>query len=143
MGQWAVSEIIRRNLLDDHLAMLRQRYKRKRDVMLEAIAAHWPREVRVNHPAGGFHLWCRLPVDLRARTLLREAASDQVAFVIGEPFHVDGGGQQHFRLSYAFPEEEHIEEGIRRIGTAMKRLLARRDSREELSKRHMEHIPMV
>src|SRR5205807_9575169 len=67
MGQLAVSEIIRRNLLDDHLAMLRQRYKRKRDVMLEAIAAHWPREVRVNHPAGGFHLWCRLPVDLRAR----------------------------------------------------------------------------
>src|SRR5438270_4206187 len=143
MGQWAVSEIIRRNLLDDHLAMLRQRYKRKRDVMLEAIAAHWPREVRVNHPAGGFHLWCRLPVDLRARTLLREAASEQVAFVIGEPFHVDGGGQQHFRLSYAFPEEEHIEEGIRRIGNAMKRLLARRDSREEPSKRHMEHIPMV
>ena len=143
MGQWAVSEIIRRNLLDDHLAMLRQRYKRKRDVMLEAIAAHWPREVRVNHPAGGFHLWCRLPVDLRARTLLREAASEQVAFVIGEPFHVDGGGQQHFRLSYAFPEEEHIEEGIRRIGNAMKRLLARRDSREEPSKRHMEHLPMV
>ncbi len=143
MGQWAVSEIIRRNLLDDHLAMLRQRYRRKRDVMLEAIAAHWPREVRVNHPAGGFHLWCRLPVDLRARTLLREAASEQVAFVIGEPFHVDGGGQQHFRLSYAFPEEEHIEEGIRRIGNAMKRLLTRRDSREELSKRHMEHIPMV
>src|SRR5437588_4655387 len=50
IGQWAVSEIIRRNLLDDHLDMLRQRYKRKRDVMLEAIAAHWPREVRVNHP---------------------------------------------------------------------------------------------
>src|SRR5256714_1697761 len=143
MGQWAVSEIIRRNLLDDHLAMLRQRYKRKRDVMLEAIAAHWPREVRVNHPAGGFHLWCRLPVDLRARTLLREAASEQVAFVIGEPFHVDGGGQQHFRLSYAFPDEDDIEEGVKRIGTAIKRLSERRSSRDEQQRRHMEHLPMV
>jgi len=35
---------------------------------------------------------------------------EQVAFVIGEPFHVDGGGQQQFRLSFAYPEEQHIEE---------------------------------
>jgi len=143
IGQWAVSEVIRRDLLDDHLAMLRQVYHRKRDLMLQAIAAHWPREVRVNRPVGGFHLWCRLPGDLRARALLREVASERVALVIGEPFHVDGGGQQHFRLSFGFPEEEHIEEGIRRIGSAIKRLQSRRNAREELGKQHIEHIPMV
>src|SRR6266566_3829870 len=143
LGQWAVSEILRRNLLDDHLAMLRQQYRHKRDLMLQAIATHWPKEVRVNHPEGGFHLWCRLPGDIRARSLLREAAHEQVAFVIGEPFHVDGGGQQHFRLSYAYPETDHIEEGVRRIGNAMKRLLARRHSRADLHKQHVEHLPMV
>src|SRR5215471_791805 len=134
IGQWIISEILRRKLLDGHLKMVRQQYEHKRDLMLQAIATHWPKEVRVNRPEGGFHLWCRLPGDMRSRTLLREAASEQVAFVIGEPFHVDGGGQQHLRLSYAYPEEEHIEEGIRRIGNAMKRLLARRHSREELHK---------
>src|SRR6266581_4676320 len=36
IGQWAVSEILRRDLLDDHLAMLRQRYQQKRDLMLDA-----------------------------------------------------------------------------------------------------------
>jgi len=99
--------------------------------------------VRITRPGGGFHLWCRLPADLRARTLLREAANEQVAFVIGEPFHVDGGGQQHFRLSYAYPEMDRIEEGVRRIGNTIKRLLARRASREELHKQHLEHLPMV
>jgi len=143
LGQWTVSEVLRRNLLEDHLAMLRQQYRHKRDLMLQAIATHWPQEVRVNHPAGGFHLWCRLPADMRSRSLLREAANEQVAFVIGEPFHVDGGGQQHFRLSYAYPETDHIEEGVRRIGNAIKRLLERRISREELHKQHVEHIPMV
>ena len=142
IGQWAVSEVIRRNLLDDHLAMLRQQYRHKRDLMLQAIARYWPPEVRINHPNGGFHLWCRLPGDMRARSLLREAANEQVAFVIGEPFHVDGGGQQQFRLSYAFPDEDDIEEGIRRIGIAIKRLVERRSSREEQS-RHVEHIPIV
>src|SRR6266581_759852 len=131
IGQWIISEILRRNLLDDHLVMVRQQYRHKRDLMLQAIATHWPKEVRVNLPEGGFHLWCRLPGDMRSRTLLREAANEQVAFVIGEPFHVDGGGQQNFRLSFAYPEEGHIEEGVRRIGETMRRIMARRLPREE------------
>jgi len=32
---------------------------------------------------------------------------------------------------------------VRRIGTAMKGLLARRHSREDLHKQHVEHLPMV
>src|SRR6266496_388730 len=143
LGQWAVSEILQRNLVDDHLAMLRQRYQHKRDVMLQAIQTHWPEGVRVNTPGGGFHLWCRLPGGMRARTLLREATKEHVAFVIGEPFHVDGGGQQQFRLSFAYPEEERIDEGIRRIGHAMQRLMARHFQREEHLAVHVEHIPMV
>ncbi len=143
IGQWAVSEIMQRDLLDDHLERIRQVYHRKRDLALQAITSHWPNEVRVNHPAGVFHLWCRLPGDLRARTLLREAANEHVAFTIGEPFHVDGGGQQHFRLSYAYPDEEHLDEGVRRIGSAMKRLFTRRNLRDEAQRQRLEHIPMV
>ena len=143
IGQWAVSEILRRGLMTDHLTTLRQRYQQKRDLMLEAIKRHWPKDVRVNAPGGGFHLWCRLPGDMRARALLREAAHEQVAFVIGEPFHVDGGGQQHFRLSFAYPEAEHIEEGVRRIGNAMKRLRAQRMTQAEQHSLHVEHVPMV
>jgi 2-aminoadipate transaminase len=144
LGQWSVSEILRRDLLTDHLNTLRQRYEHKRDLMLQAINKHWPPEVRVSHPEGGFHLWCRLPGDLRTRTLLREAANERVAFVIGEPFHVDGGGQQQFRLSFAYPSEEDIEEAVRRIGFAMKRLLARRSARgEEQQRQHVEHMPVV
>lgn len=143
LGQWSVMEILRRDLLTDHLSLLRERYKHKRDLMLQAINVYWPREVRVSHPEGGFHLWCRLPGDLRTRTLLREAANERVAFVIGEPFHVDGGGQQQFRVSFAYPSEEDIDEAIKRIGYAMKRLLARRSSREEQQRARVEHIPIV
>lgn len=142
-GQWLVSELLRKNMLDAHLATIRARYQHKRDIMLRAITKHWPVTVRVNTPQGGFHLWCRLPGDMRARTLLREAAHDQVAFVIGEPFHVDGGGQHYIRLSFSSPDEADIEEGIRRIGEAMKRILARRTQREERESLYSEHIPMV
>jgi DNA-binding transcriptional MocR family regulator len=79
---------------------------------------------------------------VRARTLLREAASEGVALLNGEPFHVDGGGQQYIRLSYAFPQERQIEEGIRRLGTVLKRLLLRR-GQEQARLSPSEHIPMV
>ncbi len=143
IGQWLVAEMLRKNLLDEHLIRLRQRYCQKRDLMLRAIQQYWPEGVRVNCPAGGFHLWCRLPESIRARTLLREAAQEQVAFVIGEPFHIDGGGHQHIRLSFASPEESHIEEGIRRIGNVMKRMLGRRAVRDEQNPLYTEHLPMV
>lgn len=143
LGQWIVSEVLRRNLLDDHLATLRQQYRHKRDLMLRAINDYWPSDARVHTPHGGFHLWCRLPGDMHARTLLREAAQERVAFVIGEPFHTDGGGQHYIRLSFASPEEAYIEEGIRRIGIAMERILARRAPRSERDTLHSEHIPMV
>jgi len=143
IGQWAVSEILRRGLMAGHLTILRQRYQHKRDLMLKAIKMYWPKDVRVNSPSGGFHLWCRLPGDMRARMLLREAAHEQVAFVIGEPFHVDGGGQQQFRLSFAHLEEEYIEEGIRRISNAMRRLRSQRAPHADQSSLRVEHVPMV
>src|SRR5258708_39364071 len=40
LGQWAVSEILRRNLLADHLVMLRHQYRQKRDLILQAIATY-------------------------------------------------------------------------------------------------------
>lgn len=143
IGQWTVSEILRKNLFDDHLALLRQHYHHRRDVMLDAIHTHWPTNVRVNTPLGGFHLWCRLPGDMRARTLLREAAQEQVAFVLGEPFHVDGGGQHHIRLSFASPDETQIEEGIRRIARAMKHIFSRRLQREDQNDFYVERLPML
>ena len=40
-----------------------------------------------------------------------------------------------------FTRDGEISE--REIGNAMKRLLARRSSREDLHKQHVEHLPMV
>jgi 2-aminoadipate transaminase len=142
-GQWLVSEMLKQGYLDEHLAFLRQHYKQKRDIMLEAISKYWPSRIRINVPVGGFHLWCHLPADINARTLLREAAHEHVAFVIGEPFHVDGGGHHAIRLSYAHPSVEHIEKGIARIGIAMQRIIDRRTMRDEGEDLPIERLPMV
>jgi 2-aminoadipate transaminase len=139
-GQWIVSELLRRSLFDEHLLMIREVYKKKCASMLQAIEAYWPPGIRINQPLGGFHLWCLLPINLRARTVLREALHEHVAFVSGEPFHVDGGGQHAMRLSFSSQEESNIREGVQRLGTVMKRLLLARTSSDERNPQTLEHI---
>ncbi|GCE47316.1 DNA-binding transcriptional MocR family regulator [Thermosporothrix hazakensis] len=141
LGQWLVSEMLRQNVLSKHLETARALYHHKRDLMLDAIKRYWPVPVRIHVPDGGFHLWCHLPGCIRARALLRESIQEQVTFVLGEPFHVDGGGHQHIRLSFASASEDEIVEGIRRIGLAMQRILARHVPREEQER--IERFPVV
>ncbi len=143
IGQWAVAEMHRRNLLDTHMEHIRREYRQKRDLMLHAIEQYWGPEIGTNRPGGGFHVWGRLPQDIRARVLLREAANEHVTFVVGELFHIDGGGQHQFRLSFAYPKVQEIEQGIERIGRAMNRLLSRRKTSTEIDQIQGQHLPVV
>jgi 2-aminoadipate transaminase len=142
LGQWIIAEMIRCGMLDEHLAHVRICYAHKLRLMLDAIKMYWPVDVRVSPPGGGMHLWCRLPGNMRARTLLREAAYERVTFVCGELFHVDGGGHYSIRLSFASLEDKHITEGIRRIGIAIQHLMAHRTSSSE-RELPIERLPLV
>ncbi|GCE11412.1 MocR-like pyridoxine biosynthesis transcription factor PdxR [Tengunoibacter tsumagoiensis] len=141
LGQWIVNKLYEHDLLSTHLSHVRQNYQQKLLLMLQTIERSWPTGYRISIPAGGMHLWCRLPGEMRARTLLREAAQEQVVFIIGEPFHVDGGGHQYLRLSFASPTEEQLVTGIERIGKAMHRLQSRRSASTEQS--HSDRLPLV
>jgi len=42
-----------------------------------------------------------------------------VAYVPGTGFYADGGGSDHLRLSYCFPEPDRIREGVRRLASVI------------------------
>jgi DNA-binding transcriptional MocR family regulator len=128
-AQWALVEFIRQGWLEEHLAMLRQAYPRRLEAMLSALREFVPRGMRWNQPAGGLHLWCHLQGGLRTRDLLVEAARRRVAFVAGEAFYADDGGQSELRLNYSYCEKEEIREGVQRLGESLAVLLRDRDKR--------------
>jgi 2-aminoadipate transaminase len=130
LAQWALAEFIRRGWFHKHLATLQQAYPRKCRAMLAALRDQIPQGLRWNQPAGGFNLWCHLEDGLRSKDLLVEAGRRQVAFVVGEAFHADGGGQGAFRLNYSYQSEENIREGVRRLAEALKALRRERGERE-------------
>jgi 2-aminoadipate transaminase len=100
----------------DNLRSLVDVYRRRRDVMLQALAEHFPTEARWTRPSGGFYVWVRLPDELDARAMLAAAVERRVAYVPGTGFFPDGRGRQHMRLAFCYPAEDRIVEGVRRLG---------------------------
>ncbi len=111
--------------LDRHLPKIIANYRSKRDAMEASFRRHLPlEEVSWVKPEGGFFYWLDMPnIDVKA--LFDKAIEKKVAFVMGMPFFANGGGEHNARLNYTFSSPEIIEEGVHRLGDAMKELLGR------------------
>jgi 2-aminoadipate transaminase len=58
---------------------------------------------------------------LDALELLKSAVEEGVAFVPGEPFFANGGGENTLRLSYSIATPEEIASGMKVLGDVMKK----------------------
>ncbi len=124
LGMKLVVESILSGELEAHVESLKVLYRRRRDVMLQALARYMPREVHWTRPQGGFFVWLRLPSYIDSKDMLPVAvAEEKVAYVSGQGFHVDGTGHNTIRLAYSQASEENIEEGIRRLASVIRRRL--------------------
>jgi 2-aminoadipate transaminase len=91
-------------------------YRRRRDVMLDALADHFPREAYWTHPRGGLFIWATHPHYKHTTDLLARALDERVAFVPGRAAYVDGRGGSSMRLNFSGVDVEDIREGVRRLG---------------------------
>jgi 2-aminoadipate transaminase len=99
-------------------------YRRRRDIMLEALAEHFPREATWTRPQGGLFIWARLPDYIDTTDLLARALREHVAFVPGRAAYLDGRGGSEMRLNFSGVSDDAIREGVRRIGEVVREQLA-------------------
>lgn len=108
--------------LDAHIADLRTVYAGKRDAMQQAIATHFPADVRTTKPTGGFFVYGYLPSDLPARELITHAIAHGASFLPGTTGYANGGGTHEMRLAFSYQSTERIVDGIARLGAAMRHM---------------------
>jgi len=109
--------------IDKHILKIREIYKKQRDLMVSMIEKSFPEEVKSTRPEGGMFLWVTLPERLSSMHLFELAKKENVAFVPGKAFYVDGGGNDTLRLNFSNSDEEKIAEGIKRLAKVIKKLL--------------------
>ena len=105
---------------EDYVRSLIEIYRRRRDVMLDALAEQLPREAEWTHPQGGLFIWATLPDYIDTTDLLARALEDHVAFVPGRAAYVDGRGGSSMRLNFSGVGVDDIREGIRRLGDVVR-----------------------
>jgi 2-aminoadipate transaminase len=111
--------------LPAHLAMLRREYRLRRDTMLAALETHFPAGTRWRKPSAGVFIWVELPEGTDAGEVLRVAIEQEgVVFVPGHAFAADGSrtASHCMRLNFSHSTPDVIEEGIARLGRALRSL---------------------
>jgi 2-aminoadipate transaminase len=108
--------------MEKHLSEIREVYHVKRDAMVSALEKYMPKDEGITwtKPEGGLFLWVRLPEDIDTEEMFERAIENNVAYVIGNAFYVDGRGHNEMRLSFSLGSTERIEEGIRRLGKVVR-----------------------
>ena len=125
--QMLAYEIVKDGFLDRHIQTIRRLYGERRDVMLAALARHFPAECSWTHPQGGLFLWARAPEWLDTAELLKEAVKRKVAYVPGFAFYPNPAhGRNAMRLNFSNAQPSQIEEGIRRLGVLLKETIGAR-----------------
>jgi 2-aminoadipate transaminase len=120
ISQYFVSAYFESGPWEEYVRSLREIYRRRRDVMLDALAEHFPREAEWTHPLGGLFIWATLPDYIDTTDLLARALEEHVAFVPGRAAYVDGRGGSSMRLNFSGVGVEEIREGIRLIGEVVR-----------------------
>lgn len=125
LTQAAVARFCARGHYRRHVEHLRDVYRERQRVLLDAMERHLPPGIGWTRPEGGFVLWVTLPPALGSSDVLRDAREAGVIATPGGCFFHGDQGEQHLRLSFARTDVDAIERGIRALGAVMRRRLAR------------------
>jgi 2-aminoadipate transaminase len=119
-GQYLIDEYLTQGLMEPQIERIRKDYLVKRDTMLKAMEQSFPEGVTWTRPEGGLFLWVTLPKHMSAKNLLGKAIAQKVAYVYGEPFYPNGGGENTLRMNFSNASHEGIVEGVKRLGRLFK-----------------------
>ena len=121
-NQMVAYEVAKGGFLGQHVKLIRQIYRGRRDAMLAALQEYFPPEVSWTRPLGGLFLWVTLPAGMDCHQLFQAAIAENVAFVPGDCFYCvdDAEARRHFRLNFSYSKPEVIREGIRRLSIAVR-----------------------
>lgn len=127
MAQAMLERYLEGDQFAKHQRKARLRYRRKAALLMRSVARELP-ELRFGAPGGGFSLWLEGDFALDQKKLLATALEAGVTFDPGYLFRAQPAATLALRLCYSTVAESDIEEGARRLATALE--LARRSRKK-------------
>jgi 2-aminoadipate transaminase len=120
LSQYIALELVRSGFLEQTIPQLCKAYGERRDLMMESLHRHFADLATWTRPEGGMFLLVTLSNKIDTTKMLSRALAQNVAFVPGEEFHLNGEGRHTMRLNFSNTKPEAIESGIARLAEVVK-----------------------
>jgi len=139
-AQHVLLEALREGLYARHVNKLRQSYRAKRDVLLNALAKYLPANAGIHwtHPHGGLFSWLTLPESIdtgRGGRLFAACLRRGMMYLPGEYcFQTDESGQiprNQMRLAFGRAALEQLEPAIAALAQSVVEILNMPDERQK------------
>ncbi len=121
MEQMALADFVTRGEFDRHLRRMRPVYRRRRDVLLAALARHLPR-LEPDGVSAGLHLVTWLPPHLDEAAVVAAARRAGVGLDAVGPYRISNPGPGGLIFGYATVSERAIAEGVATLARVISEL---------------------
>lgn len=103
--------------LPAHIARLREVYRKKSKVAVDALDRYLLPKITYLPIDGGLFFWCTLPDGIDMPEFVKRGIEHGVCVVPGNTFLADDSAPcQSFRINYTTPTDENLVRGIRLLG---------------------------
>ena len=120
-NQALAAEYIQGGYLEKHLPHIIRLYQPKKDAMLAALAAYFPKEFAWSKPEGGMFVWVEGPTGYDMQELYYRCVKQKVAFVPGQFFFTDPATGIHtMRLNFTMADEATLDWAVNKLAEVLK-----------------------
>jgi GntR family transcriptional regulator / MocR family aminotransferase len=111
LEQAALADFLHDGHLERHVRRMRRLYKRRREVLMEALGRHFGDQVEVLGDEAGMHVVVRFA----STGLAARASRNQVHLASTTPYYVSGAPGNEYIIRFSAVGERAIREGVRRL----------------------------
>ena len=119
LTQAAVADFITEGHFERHLRRLRKEYGRRREILVAAVEQYLGANVSYAAEPAGLHVMLYLHSGLDEGQVVANSAEAGVRVYPGAPYHLQKPAPPSILLGFSGLSEEQIEDGVRRLGTAL------------------------
>jgi 2-aminoadipate transaminase len=126
LTQRIITEFLAGGRLQPHIERVQMTYRQNRDAMVAALRRDLP-EASFEVPDGGYYVWVTLPDGADGDAIARSAIEGGVTVLPGSKFFASSDvphPKNHLRIAYSHATPEEIDDGIRRLATAFRTVMA-------------------
>ncbi|MCL4325898.1 MAG: PLP-dependent aminotransferase family protein [Candidatus Thermoplasmatota archaeon] len=122
LTQYIAYYYISKGYAEKHIPKIRTMYKEKLEIIINALNKFMPDYVSWTNPKGGMFIWLTLPNNINVNDMFPYAISNNIAYVTGTAFYIDGkSGMHSMRLNFTYPSNNKIVEGIENLSKVIKK----------------------